>query len=160
MSRVAVMRKPHISNVNHTVTRSNLVLRSFRNIVHSNCQLSLTIMPIRIYKVNHLCDPFIPFLLGFSVLSGPNNQCYGNLFNLYSEEILARALHGAEECIKVNGNVIKNILYTDDTVLIAGSKQDFQILLNKAVRVGELHDLKIRKEITSNGDIKKVLVET
>jgi hypothetical protein len=43
------------------------------------------------------------------------------LFNLYSEEIISKALEEAEEGIVINGKNINNLRYSDDTVLIASN---------------------------------------
>lgn len=53
------------------------------------------------------------------------------LFNLYSEEILAEALNESQEGIRINGEIINNIRYADDTVLLADSIGDLQALLFK-----------------------------
>lgn len=43
------------------------------------------------------------------------------IFNPYSEEIISGALEDTEEGIVINGKVINNLRYANDTVLIAGS---------------------------------------
>lgn len=52
------------------------------------------------------------------------------LFNLYSEAILSEALDGCTCGLVVNGEVVNNLRYADDTVLLAGSADDLQLLLN------------------------------
>lgn len=49
------------------------------------------------------------------------------IFNLYSEEIFAEALSESQEGITINGEVISNIWYTDETVLLADSAASIQI---------------------------------
>jgi len=52
------------------------------------------------------------------------------LFNLCSEDIISRAL--LEQDTKVKGKPINNI-YADDTVVIAETPEDLQILINGMV---------------------------
>jgi hypothetical protein len=59
------------------------------------------------------------------------------LFNLYAEEIMSEALEDTEEGININGKVINNLRYADDTVLIAGSIEDLQKILNKVTTARE-----------------------
>ena len=69
------------------------------------------------------------------------------LFNIYSEEIFAEALTNLELGIRINGEFINNLRYADDTVLLATSLEDLQILIDR-VRNASLRyglDLNIRK---------------
>ena len=59
------------------------------------------------------------------------------LFNIYSEAIFREALEGIEYGIKINGKIINNIRYADDTVVLAESAQDLQGLMNQIVRHSE-----------------------
>jgi hypothetical protein len=52
------------------------------------------------------------------------------LFNLYSKYVFKEALSGIDKGLKINGVVINNIRYADDTVLLAESVEDLQELLN------------------------------
>ena len=58
-----------------------------------------------------------------------------DLFNIYSETII-RTL-GDSPGIKINGETINNIRYADDTALIADSKENLQLLLDKVVTESE-----------------------
>ena len=58
-----------------------------------------------------------------------------DLFNIYSETII-RTL-GDSPGIKINGENINNIRYADDTALIADSKENLQLLLDKIVTESE-----------------------
>jgi hypothetical protein len=40
------------------------------------------------------------------------------IFNLYSEKIFNEALDGIEESIQLNGTIINNIRYADDTIIL------------------------------------------
>lgn len=49
------------------------------------------------------------------------------LFNLYSEEILIHVfLVGVEEGIIINGKLVNNIRYADDTLLLASTSELLQ----------------------------------
>ena len=50
---------------------------------------------------------------------------------------MSEALEDTEEGIIINGKVINNLRYADDTVLIAGSIEDLQNILNKVVTPSE-----------------------
>lgn len=63
------------------------------------------------------------------------------LFNLYSESIFREALHEAQGGIKINGTIINNIRYADDTVLIADNEQELQNIINSVVRHSEMFGL-------------------
>lgn len=53
------------------------------------------------------------------------------LFNLYSEEILNEVLDDTKEGIILNGVLMNNIRYADDTLLLTGSIEHLQALLNR-----------------------------
>lgn len=81
------------------------------------------------------------------------------LFNIYSEQIFADALDEAREGIVVNGEVINNLRYADDTVLLAGSADDLQALLDRVVAKSEERGLKLNISktkamvISKNGEL-------
>lgn len=65
------------------------------------------------------------------------------LFNLYSEAIFKEACLDSPEGIKVNGIVMNNIRYADDTVLMANSIEDLQSVLDRVVHSCEQFGLKL-----------------
>lgn len=69
------------------------------------------------------------------------------LFNVYSERIFRKALYDKQEGIIVNGEVINNLRYADDTVLLASSQKDLQLLLDSVIESCKEAglDLNIRK---------------
>ena len=52
------------------------------------------------------------------------------LFNVYSETIFHEALADRTEGININGEIINNIRYADDSVLLAENAEDLQALVN------------------------------
>ena len=57
------------------------------------------------------------------------------LFNLYSEAVFREALDEVpERGVRVNGVVLNNLRYADDTVLIAESPEDLQAIMDAVVR--------------------------
>ncbi|XP_072933758.1 uncharacterized protein [Epargyreus clarus] len=52
------------------------------------------------------------------------------LFNLYSEDIITKALHNHDCGVKINGRNINNLRYADDTVLIASTAADLQQMVD------------------------------
>ena len=65
------------------------------------------------------------------------------LFNLYSEYIMRNAeLEEAQAGIKIAGRNSNNLRYTDDTTLMAESKEELKSLLMKVKEESEETDLK------------------
>ena len=79
-----------------------------------------------------------------------------DLFNIYSETIL----RNIEECpgLKVNGENINNIRYADDTVLIADSEKNLQLLLDTVVTESERKGLLLNVKKTECMVISKKTV--
>ncbi|KAI5732155.1 hypothetical protein M8J77_022354 [Diaphorina citri] len=77
------------------------------------------------------------------------------LFNLYSEELFNEALEDSNEGISINGTIINNIRYADDTVILASNINDLQSILNKVVRSCEKFGLNINTKKTKYMVISK-----
>ena len=70
------------------------------------------------------------------------------LFNLYAEYIMRNAgLDEAQAGIKITGRNINNLIYADDTTLMAGSEEELKSLLTK-VRESEKVGLKLNFQKT------------
>ena len=66
------------------------------------------------------------------------------LFNLYAEYIMRNAeLNEAQAEIKIAGRHINNLRYSDDTILMAESKEELKSLLMKVKEEGEKAGLKL-----------------
>ena len=48
------------------------------------------------------------------------------LFNIYSEDVIQSALSEVTVGIKVNGRLVNNLRFADDTLLLTGSLEDLQ----------------------------------
>jgi hypothetical protein len=61
--------------------------------------------------------------IDFKIRRGVRQGCIFSplIFNLYSEEIMSKALEEAEEGIVINGKIINNLRYAHDTLLIASN---------------------------------------
>ena len=46
------------------------------------------------------------------------------LFNIYAERIMRDILEKWDKCISIGGRKVTNLRYSDDTTLIAGTKDD------------------------------------
>ena len=79
------------------------------------------------------------------------------LFNLYAEYIMRNAgLEEAQAEIKISGNNINNLTYTEDTTLMAESEEDLKSLLMKVKEENEKVGLKIniqKTKIMTSGPI-------
>lgn len=65
------------------------------------------------------------------------------LFNIYSEVIFQNALEDAEDGIEINGTLVNNLRYADDTVIISESTEELQRFLNKISAEGNLVGRKV-----------------
>lgn len=67
-----------------------------------------------------------------SIARGVRQGCIlsPTLFNVYSQVIFEKALWERSEGVKIGGEVISTIRYADDTVILAESLEDLQILVN------------------------------
>jgi len=70
------------------------------------------------------------------------------LFNVYAEYIIKRSLQNREEGININGTIINNIRYADDTVILAESGEQLQILMEILNKESEEMGLTINKRKT------------
>lgn len=59
------------------------------------------------------------------------------LFNIYSEAIFKEALEEEAGGIKVNGKTLNNIRYADDTVVLASSLPELQLLMDRITQHSE-----------------------
>ena len=79
------------------------------------------------------------------------------LFNLYAEYITRNAgLEEAQAGIKISRRNINNLRYTDDTILMAESKEELKILLMKVKEEREKVGLKLnihKMKIMASGPI-------
>ena len=83
--------------------------------------------------------------------------CCHCLFNLYAEYIMQNTgLDEAQAGIKISGRNINNLRYTDDTTLMAESKEELKSLLMKVKEESEKVGLKLniqKTQIIASGPI-------
>jgi hypothetical protein len=65
------------------------------------------------------------------------------LFNIYSEEVFKTALEESTEGIKINGEIINNIRYADDTVILASSMEELSCLMSKIQKTSAQYGLRL-----------------
>jgi hypothetical protein len=70
------------------------------------------------------------------------------LFNVYAEYIIKRSLQNREEEININGTIINNIRYADDTVILAEIVEQLQTLMKTLNKQSEEMGLTINKRKT------------
>ena len=79
------------------------------------------------------------------------------LFNLYAEYIMRNTgLHEAQAGIKIAGRNVNNLIYADDTTLMAESKKEWKSLLMKVKEESEKVGLKLniqKTKIMASGPI-------
>lgn len=68
--------------------------------------------------------------------------------------LFREAIGASEEGIKINGEIINNLRYADDTVLIADSPEDLQTLIDRVVEACERYGMKLNCKKT------KILIVT
>ena len=54
-----------------------------------------------------------------------------HLFNTYSEVIMRNALEGFQGTVKIGGRIITRLRYADDIVLVGGSMEELQDIVNR-----------------------------
>ena len=87
----------------------------------------------------------------FQIGKGIHQDCILSpcLFNLYAEYIMRNAgLDEAQTGIKIAGRNTNNLRYTDDTTLMAESKEELKKLLNKMKEESENVGLKLNIQKT------------
>ena len=77
------------------------------------------------------------------------------LFNAYAERLFREAIEEAEDGILMNGVLINNLRYADDTVLLADTAEGLQRLLVKVAEVCESYNMRLNTEKTKVMTISK-----
>ena len=83
------------------------------------------------------------------------------LLNIYAENIMIEALGEWESGISIGGRMVTNLTYADDTILLAGTKEDLIEFVEKVRRASEKARpyLNVGKpKVVTTGDIGEVTV--
>lgn len=94
----------------------------------------------------------------FEVRQGVWQECVLSplLFNTYSERLFREALE-AEEGILLNGVLINNLRYADDTILLTDTDEGLQRLIKKVTSVSEIYNMRLNinktKVMSKDNDI-------
>ena len=83
------------------------------------------------------------------------------LFNIYAEN-MREALEEWESGISIGGRMVTNLSYADDTILLAGTKEDLIELVERVRRISEKARLYLnvgKTKVMTTGDIGEVTVD-
>ena len=72
-----------------------------------------------------------PGSIGRGVRQGCSLLPIGILFNLHIEELVREALQDSEEGVKVGGRLITALRFADDQVMVAGTEDDLQRMMDR-----------------------------
>jgi len=70
------------------------------------------------------------------------------LFNLYSEYLTKEALEGLAD-LKIGGQIIHTVKYTDDLVLLAKEEKVLQDMIDKLIEIGRCYGMEMNVEKTN-----------
>lgn len=84
------------------------------------------------------------------ILRGVRQGCILSplIFNLYSEAIFQEALEHIEAGILLNGELINNFRYADDTVIFASTAHGLQLLMNQVAETSRKYGLEVNPNKT------------
>lgn len=86
----------------------------------------------------------------FMVSQGVRQGCVLSplLFNVYSEKLFQEALGESKDGISINGVLINNLRYADDTVLLADTSEGLQRLIEKVAEICENYNMRLNTNKT------------
>ena len=86
----------------------------------------------------------------FEVRQGVRQGCVLSplLFNIYSERLFRDALEEAEDGVTINGVIINNLRYADDTVLLADTAEGLQRLIDRVTKVCDMYNMRLNTNKT------------
>ena len=76
------------------------------------------------------------------------------LFNIYTEYFIRESLEDGEG-ININGQNITNIIYADDTIILAESEQQLQHMIDKIDATCEQYDMAMNAKKTKTMIVEK-----
>ena len=98
----------------------------------------------------------------FRIEKGVRQGCIlsSHLFNIYSEVIMRNALEGIECTVKIGGRSIKHLRYADDIVLVGGSIEELQNIVNSVHEASSQAGLYLNTSTTKVMKIIRVPVQS
>ena len=84
------------------------------------------------------------------------------LFNVYAERIMRDILENWDKGISIGGRKVTNLIYADDTTLIAGAKDDLTELITKVKITSETAGLYLnvmKTKVMSTGKVYHIIVD-
>ena len=96
----------------------------------------------------------------FNIRRGVRQGCILSplLFNVYSEHLFKEALENIEDGVVINGEIINNLRYADDTVLIADTAEGLQRLIDRVETACNRYGMKINCKKTHILNISKKVI--
>jgi len=93
----------------------------------------------------------------FNIKRGVRQGCILSplLFNVYSEHLFKEALDNIDDGLVINGEVINNLRYADDTVLIADTAEGLQRIIDHVATACSRYDMKINCKKTQTLIVSK-----
>ena len=77
------------------------------------------------------------------------------LFSIYAEMMMAEALEGAEEGIRVGGEIVADVRFADDQGMVASSQAELQTLMDRLNESAKEYDMKINVKKTKTMVVSK-----
>ena len=77
------------------------------------------------------------------------------LFSIYAEMMMAEALEGAEEGIRVGGEIVADVRFADDQGMVASSQAGLQTLMDRLNESAKEYDMKINVKKTKTMVVSK-----
>uniref|UniRef100_A0A8D8WJF1 Craniofacial development protein 2 n=1 Tax=Cacopsylla melanoneura TaxID=428564 RepID=A0A8D8WJF1_9HEMI len=94
----------------------------------------------------------------FNIEKGVRQGCLISpiLFNIYVEKIIDKALGMEEKGFSINGRIVNNLRYADDTLIIAKSKGELKRLLEQLNNACAQYGMRINMKKTKTMTVRKI----
>ena len=78
------------------------------------------------------------------------------LFNIYAEAMMAEAMEGVEEGVKIGGKLIKDVRFADDQGMVAGNEPGLQKIMDSLNSTSLKYGMKINSKKTKVMKVSRV----